>query len=46
MKITVGGVKSLGVLSTKVSVNVIGWLFAIDGAQPAGVWGGWGVSPL
>lgn len=42
MKITVGVVKSQGVLSTKVSVKVIGWPLAIDGAQPAGEMGKWG----
>lgn len=29
-------IKSQGVLSTKLSVSVIGWLFVIDGAWPTG----------
>lgn len=29
-------IKSQGVLSTKLSVSLIGWLFEIDGAWPTG----------
>lgn len=36
MKITASAIKSQGVLSTKVSVSMIGWLLVIDGARPTG----------
>lgn len=31
-----GAIKSQGVLSTELSVSMIGWLFVIDGARPTG----------